>query len=89
MLLMIISWIVFGFLVGLIARAIYPGSQPMGLLMTTVLGVIGSFVGGTVANLIAGNRVLDLHAAGFVGSLLGALLVLALASMSRRRTLTV
>ena len=56
MLLMIVSWIVFGFLVGLIARAIYPGSQPMGLLMTTVLGVVGSFVGGTIANLVALRR---------------------------------
>jgi len=41
----IIAWIVFGFIVGLIARAIVPGRQNIGLVLTTVLGVCGSSAG--------------------------------------------
>src|SRR5687767_1932043 len=45
----IITWAVFGLIVGAIARAIYPGRQPMGILMTMVLGIVGSLIGGFVS----------------------------------------
>ena len=48
----ILSWIVCGFLVGLIARAILPGRQSMGFVMTTVLGIVGAFVGGLISSAI-------------------------------------
>ncbi len=76
MIITILSWIAFGLVVGLIARAILPGKQSMGLVATTLLGVVGSFVGGFVANLISGHHVLELNPAGFIGAILGALLVL-------------
>jgi uncharacterized membrane protein YeaQ/YmgE (transglycosylase-associated protein family) len=41
-----ISWAVFGLVIGLIARMLYPGRQPMGFIATMILGIIGSFVGG-------------------------------------------
>ena len=41
-----IGWIVFGFVIGVIARFLMPGPQPMGIILTTVLGVAGSFLGG-------------------------------------------
>ncbi len=85
MLVTILAWIVFGLVVGLIARAIMPGNQSMGFVATTLLGVVGSFVGGFVGNLLAGNRVLALDAAGFIGSVLGALLVLLLVGFTGRR----
>ncbi len=82
----IVYFIVFGLIVGLIARAVMPGKQSMGFIMTAVLGMIGSFVGGFLASLITQQRVMDFHTAGLVGSLIGALIVLAIGStMSNRR----
>ena len=45
----IISWAIWGLFVGLVARAVLPGRQPLGFLWTIVLGVAGSLVGGFVA----------------------------------------
>ena len=77
----VIAWIVFGFIVGLIARAVLPGRQGMGFVMTTLLGVAGSIVGGLVASAIAGGPTTGFRTAGFVGSLLGAVVLLAVAGM--------
>lgn len=75
----IIMFIVFGLIVGFIARALMPGRQGMGWMMTAVLGVVGSFVGGFLVSLITDNRVTDFNTAGVIGSVVGALLVLLLA----------
>jgi uncharacterized membrane protein YeaQ/YmgE (transglycosylase-associated protein family) len=84
----ILSFILFGLVVGLIARAVMPGRQSMGIIMTIVLGVAGSFLGGFVASLFTHQRVTDLNTAGFLGSVLGALLLLLIGGrMSRRRAL--
>lgn len=77
----IIAWIVFGFVVGLIARAVVPGKQGMGLIMTTLLGIAGSLVGGLVASAITGGDATGMHGAGFIGSLIGAVLLLVVAGM--------
>jgi len=82
---MIVSWIVFGFIVGLIARAILPGTQSMGFLGTTALGVVGSFVGGAVANLLSGESMFTAQPAGWIGSVVGALVVMALFAFTGRR----
>lgn len=85
----IIAWIVFGFIVGLIARAVVPGKQSMGFVLTTVLGVAGSLVGGLVASALRGGDPTAFHATGFLGSLIGAVILLFLAGMvmsPRRRT---
>jgi uncharacterized membrane protein YeaQ/YmgE (transglycosylase-associated protein family) len=81
----ILLFIVFGFVIGLIARALMPGRQSMGLLMTAVLGMVGSFIGGFLGNLIARRPLDEMTSAGFFGSLIGALLVLALLSPLMRR----
>ena len=47
----IISWAVFGLVIGLIARLLYPGRQPMGFIATMILGIVGSLLGGFVAYL--------------------------------------
>ena len=72
----IVLFIVFGLVVGFIARALLPGRQSMGFGMTAVLGMVGSLVGGFVGNLLAGRPLFDLHAAGFIGSLLCSILLL-------------
>jgi uncharacterized membrane protein YeaQ/YmgE (transglycosylase-associated protein family) len=59
----IIAWIVLGLIAGAIAKAIYPGSQGGGILATMVLGIIGAFVGGSVATLLTTGK-LALTAAG-------------------------
>ncbi len=72
---MSIIWtIVVGFVVGLIARAVMPGEQKLGLILTTVLGVVGSVVAGYL------GQALGLYqagqGAGFIGSIVGALILL-------------
>jgi uncharacterized membrane protein YeaQ/YmgE (transglycosylase-associated protein family) len=82
----ILAWIVFGFFAGLVARAITPGDQKMGFIKTTLLGVAGSFAGGTVANLISGHPFNSLQSTGFLGSVLGAIgLMLIVGLIGRRR----
>lgn len=85
----IIAWIVFGFIVGLIARAVVPGKQGLGFLMTTLLGIAGSIVGGVVGSAVAGSSATGFQTAGLIGSLLGAIILLVVAGMvagPRRRT---
>ena len=45
----IIGWIVLGLLAGAIAKAIIPGDQPGGVVVTTIVGIVGAFVGGLIA----------------------------------------
>ena len=70
----IIITIVVGFVVGVIARAIMPGTQSMGLIMTTILGIVGSLVASY------GGSALGLYAAGtpvgWIASVIGAIIVL-------------
>jgi len=66
-----------GIIVGAIAKAIYPGAQHMGIIVTGILGIIGSFVGGYVARLF--NKPPEgapVHPAGIIMSIIGALIVL-------------
>ena len=85
MLFTIIGWILFGLVVGLIARAIMPGKQSMGLVATTLLGVVGAFIGGFIGNLLTGQEALSMNPAGWIGAILGALLVLFVLGMVGRR----
>lgn len=81
----ILAFILFGLIVGFLARAIMPGRQSMGFIATALVGIGGSFVGGIIGNLVSGLPVLDLHAAGLIGSVLGSLAVLAIMGWSGRR----
>ena len=84
----IIVFIIFGLIVGFVARALLPGRQSMGVAMTAGLGMVGSIVGGLFGNLLAGRPLFDLHAAGFIGSVLCSIALLAaIAAGSRRRGL--
>ena len=71
----IILAIIIGLVAGLIARAVIPGKQDLGIVMTIVLGLIGSVVGNLLAGLLLrGNLEFDLG--GWWASILGAILVL-------------
>jgi uncharacterized membrane protein YeaQ/YmgE (transglycosylase-associated protein family) len=72
----LVLFIVFGFVIGLLARALMPGDQNMGFLMTIGLGIAGSFIGGVLVSLVTSHEITDFHTAGFIGSLVGALVLL-------------
>ncbi len=63
-----------GFVVGLVARAILPGTQSIGIILTAVLGIAGSFVAGFLGQAIGWYQAG--HGAGFIGSVIGAVLLL-------------
>jgi len=71
-----ISWAVFGLVIGLIARMLYPGRQPMGFLGTMILGIVGSLLGGFIAHLF-GFRADEsaFSGSGWIMSIVGALIV--------------
>jgi uncharacterized membrane protein YeaQ/YmgE (transglycosylase-associated protein family) len=73
----IIWYIIVGFIVGLVGRAIMPGAQHLGFIMTTLLGIGGSIVGGLIARLFSkpapGST---FHPAGFILSIIGAIILL-------------
>jgi len=79
----IIVMIIVGFIVGLIARAIMPGEQKLGFIMTAILGIVGSLVAGFLGS------ALHLYApgegAGWIGSIIGAVIVLFIYGMIKRR----
>jgi len=71
----VIGFLLVGLLAGFIARALVPGPDPMGWLGTMVLGIVGSLVGGTLAALLFAGT-LEISAAGVIGSIIGAIIVL-------------
>jgi uncharacterized membrane protein YeaQ/YmgE (transglycosylase-associated protein family) len=86
----VLAWIIFGFIIGLVARAVVPGRQSMGFVMTTLLGIAGSLVGGLVGSALAGGSETGFRTSGFIGSLVGAIVLLVVAGLvtgpPRRRT---
>ena len=73
----LIWYLIVGFVVGLIARALLPGADHMGLLATTVVGVVGSVIGGFIGRLLKKPEPgASFHPAGFFMSLAGAIVVL-------------
>lgn len=73
----VIWHIITGFVVGLIARAVLPGSDKMGFIATIVLGIIGSVLGGLIGRAIKKPEPgAPFHPAGFFMSLAGAIIVL-------------
>lgn len=79
----IISWIVFGLIVGALAKLVMPGDDPGGFIVTILLGIAGAVVGGLL------GRMTGLYgpdqAAGYLMSILGAIVLLALYRMMTKR----
>jgi uncharacterized membrane protein YeaQ/YmgE (transglycosylase-associated protein family) len=75
----IIWMIVLGLIVGLIARAIVPGKDNLGLILTAVLGIVGGYVGGTLGSLVFAPHEFSITPPvqhSFLGALVGAVILL-------------
>ena len=78
----ILSWIVFGLVIGIIAKLLMPGKDPGGFIITILLGIAGALIGGFI------GRAMGLYSAGqsagWIMSVLGAIILLALYRMLLR-----
>ena len=74
-----IGFLVAGLIIGLLARLILPGRQRIGLLMTLLLGVVGSLIGGTIANALRAGSIWELNFVGFVAAVGASVVLLAVA----------
>ena len=81
----VLGWIVFGLVVGIVAKLLMPGRDPGGIIITMLLGIAGAVLGGLL------GRAMGLYgpndAAGFLMSLVGAIALLAGYRMVARRSL--
>ena len=79
----ILGWILFGLVIGALAKLVMPGRDPGGIIVTILLGIVGALLGGFL------GRALGLYnegePAGFIGALVGAVLVLAIYRMVVKR----
>ncbi|HEY0004861.1 MAG TPA: GlsB/YeaQ/YmgE family stress response membrane protein [Pyrinomonadaceae bacterium] len=91
-----IAYIILGLLAGLIAKAIMPGKDPGGVIITILLGIAGSLIGGFLGSMLLGyggaNSAGDINRPGFIMSLVlsvvGAIVLLAAYRLITRRSLT-
>jgi len=85
-----IGFIVAGLVIGALARLIKPGKQNLSLLVTLLLGLAGSVIGGLVANLLGTGGIFELNVLGFVVAVIAAVLLIGVAEgasgRSRSRT---
>ena len=93
--LAILGWIIFGLIAGLIAKAIMPGKDPGGVIITILLGIVGAVIGGFIGRALFGyggvNDAGDVSRPGFLMSLVlsvvGAVVLLAVYRLIRGRNL--
>jgi uncharacterized membrane protein YeaQ/YmgE (transglycosylase-associated protein family) len=79
----IIGWILFGLVVGVIAKLLMPGRDPGGFIITIVLGIAGALLGGFLGRMIGLYR--EGEPAGFFMALVGSIALLALYRLMARR----
>ncbi len=79
----IIGWIVFGLIVGIVAKFLMPGRDPGGFVLTAILGIVGALVGGYLGRLLGWYGEGD--PVGFLMAVVGAILLLVLYRVVARR----
>ena len=84
----ILGWIVFGLIVGIVAKFLTPGRDPGGFIVTILIGIVGALLGGFIGRAVGLYREDD--PVGFVMAVIGAIVLLLLYRMftgSRRRSI--
>ncbi len=77
----ILAWIVVGLIAGLLAKLIMPGRDPGGLIVTTLIGIAGAFVGGLVVQFLGGAGITGINIWSILVAALGAIILLAIYRM--------
>lgn len=81
----VLSWIIFGLIAGLIAKALHPGKDPSGWLAAIVIGIVGGVIGGWIGMALGWGDVNDFSPRSFLLAIVGAVVVLFIwARLSRR-----
>ena len=80
----ILSWIVMGLIVGILAKFVMPGRDPGGCIVTTIIGIAGAFVGGYIGSLLGIGTVTGFNLVSILIAIGGALLLLLLFRAFRR-----
>jgi len=80
----IVGWIIFGAIVGLVARFLHPGRDPGGFIVTILIGIAGSLIGGFIGRALGLYR--QGQGAGFIMSVIGAIILLVIYHAARRRS---
>ena len=88
----LLVWIVLGFLAGFLAKAIMPGPDSGGFILTTILGIVGAIVGGFIGSLLGYGMVSSFNNIGsslpsFIFSIIGAVAVLAIYRLATGRSI--
>jgi uncharacterized membrane protein YeaQ/YmgE (transglycosylase-associated protein family) len=78
MLTFLVTMIIIGGIAGLVARLLVPGRDPMGIIATIVLGIVGSFIGGFLGYILFNRDISEgaLQPSGILGSIIGAVIAL-------------
>ncbi|MDQ3485562.1 MAG: hypothetical protein M3445_09185 [Actinomycetota bacterium] len=74
-----IGFIVAGLIIGALARLIKPGKQKLSIVMTLLLGLAGSVIGGVIANLLGTGDIFELNVLGFIVAVIAAVLLIGVA----------
>ncbi|MDF1502074.1 GlsB/YeaQ/YmgE family stress response membrane protein [Roseisolibacter sp. H3M3-2] len=83
----ILAWIILGLIAGAIAKAIMPGRDPGGFIVTALIGIVGAVIGGFLGNMIFGiGGVSGVDIRSILISVVGALLLLWIYRMATRRS---
>ncbi len=81
----ILSWIIFGLIAGAIAKAIHPGRDPQGCLITAVIGIVGAVIGGWIGTGLGWGTINGFNLRSFFLAVVGALVLLIIYNAFSRR----
>jgi uncharacterized membrane protein YeaQ/YmgE (transglycosylase-associated protein family) len=81
----ILSWIVMGLIVGLLAKFIMPGKDPGGIIITILIGIAGAFLGGYVGTLLGLGKVTGFNFTSILLAVVGALILLIIYRLIKKK----
>lgn len=79
----IISWIIFGLIVGAIAKFLMPGDDPGGIILTIILGIVGALAGGFIASSLGWGSITGFNVRSLIIAILGSIILLVIYRLLR------